>query len=336
MADAFVLDTDMEAVREGFRVWLTALTAGATQRSKDTWWLPAERLLLRLNSDMSAAGSVPNASLAYDGTGRRWTVEINPPSRPGNANSASGLARDKDGRRWLLRQAWLQRNTMGDVLIQDPEFRQATGLMPVDVDVAAGPRDRGWYRVALLDASPEDIRSETAQFVARCAIARSQHSGDPDTEALKELFGAPETGGAYTVPKRSVPEALVRRLQGDVWQALSMRLGATGKPLDKPKHAAGYEVDGVIDFPSGPLLIEIKTSLFADDVYAGVGQLMLYRQLLPSLLNHRLVLLLPSQPKSVLADAVARLGILIETYERVGENGEQIIFSSSFQKLCGF
>jgi hypothetical protein len=81
------------------------------------------------------------------------------------------------------------------------------------------------------------------------------------------------------------------------------------------------------------ILVEIKSDVSAGSVYAGVGQLLLYRQLIPSLLDYAPVLLLPAKPTSVLAEAVTQLGIVIETYELSTQ--DTVSFSPTFMKMCG-
>jgi hypothetical protein len=212
--------------------------------------------------------------------------------------------------------------------------------MPIPVNVASGPTDREWYPVAMLDTSSEEICRRTSDFVARCAEARIQFghkATDPaDTAVIRQLFGSPETGGSYVIPpKPPTPATVVEKLQGQVLEALAEELKALGKKLEKPRHAVGYEVDGVVDAVPRPLLIEIKSDVSAAAVYAGIGQLMLYRQILPSLWNHRLVLMLPGNAGKVLMDAVSKLDIFVETYDPAMQEKDKVTFSKSSRALCG-
>jgi hypothetical protein len=339
--EMFTLEVSPSASDAGFRVWLHALGAEARRRSDFRWWLPTERLLVRLSHSLSDAGSVPNVKIAYDGTGERWTVEINQPRQPGNANGLSAIANDGSGRRWLLRQGWLQPNRQSTSLVRGQDFREATRLIPVSVVVGAGPRDRDWYPVAMLEGSADEVRRQTAEFVGRCSVARSFFGIDQqertDAAVASSLLGQPETGGTlFKSAQAAKPETLIRKIQGDVWEALERELAKIGKKLTKPRHpTAGYEVDGVIEGADGPWLLEIKSSFSPADVYSGVGQLAVYQRLLPSLAGHRSLLLLPEHEPGPLLDAVRELGVVVETFTHSVElNVPNVVFSSSFRKLC--
>jgi hypothetical protein len=340
MPPMFQLLTDPTEAAAGYRDWIIALTSNAQKRSPGTWWLLGAQVLLKFEPIFLPGGPLPRrTSLAYDGTGESWTVEINPPSEPGNANSLSGVATDAQGRRWMLRQGFLRPNG-GSVEIKGDHFSIGTGLMPVPVTVASGPTDREWYPVAMLDMSLAEICRQTLDFVARCAEARIQfgyQKADPsDTTVIQQLLGSPETGGLYVIPpKPPMPATMVEKIQGQVWEALADELKGVGKKLEKPRHAAGYEVDGVIDAAPKPLLIEIKSDVSAASVYAGVGQLMLYRQMIPSLAKHQRVLLLPGKPRQVLKDAVSKLDIIVESYDPDALKHGNVVFSPSFRALCG-
>jgi hypothetical protein len=334
--EAYKLVSDGPRMQEGFAAWIKALIAHATKQSKQVWWLSAERIMLKVQPALEAGNPTKRISLAYDGTGKSWTVQINPAIEPGDANRLSGVGEDESGRLWILRQGFLRPNNESPE-IKWGEFRQATGLIPVHVTVASGPTDREWYPVALLNSSADDICSQTAAFVARCSEARVQFGytkGSPqDTAAINQLFGSPEIGGGYWIGSKPPTEKVfVSRKQGQVWAVLAKELEQVGKTLRKPRHAIGYETDGVIE-GTPDMLIEIKSDVSAGSVYAGVGQLLLYRQLMPSLLNYKPVLLLPAKPTSVLADAVTNLGIILETYELSSQDA--ISFSPSFRNMCG-
>ena len=336
----FKLETVPSGSDAGFRLWLRALGGEVRRQSDLRWWLPTERLLVRLSHALSDAGPVPDVGIAYDGTGERWTVEINPPPQPGNANRLSAIAKDGSGRRWLLRQGWLQPNGESTSLVRGQDFREATRLISIPVVVGAGPTDRDWYPVAMLEGSADEIRQQTAEFVGRCSVARSYFGVDQrertDARISSALFGQPETGGTSFRSARSAkPETLIRKVQGDVWEALASELAKIGKKLEKPQHAAGYEVDGVVEGADGPWLLEIKSSLLSTDVYTGVGQLAVYQQLLPSLAGHRLLLLLPEHEPGPLLEAVRKLGIVVETFTHSVElDVPNVKFSPSFRKLC--
>ena len=87
-----------------------------------------------------------------------------------------------------------------------------------------------------------------------------------------------------------------------------------GGELRKPRHARGYEVNGLLHLKSRSVLIEIKTTTAAADIYTGVGQLLLYEQIIPKLARAELVLLLPGDVAKLFVDALSSHGIRILTY----------------------
>lgn len=340
LSTSFRLVTEMSESEGGFRDWLAALTSQGEQRSRSRWWIPSERLMLSLEPPFSPQGALPKIiALAHDGTGERWTVQINLPTTPGTVNGLSGIAFDTSNRRWLLRQGFLRPNRDSDE-VKGEDFRLGSGLTPVQVDVPSGNRE--WYRVALLDAEIPGICRDTSRFVARCAEARlrfgfqKEHLNSADTAVIQQLFSSPETGGTYIIPPKPATEAVtVDKVQGEVWEGINAELAKVGRTLEKPRHAIGYEVDGVIAGPSGSVLIEIKSDVSAASIYTGVGQLMVYRKLLPSLANHSAILLLPGRPSQPLTEAVQQLGIAIEVYERHTAEAGDLKLSQRFRELCG-
>ncbi|GLS36907.1 hypothetical protein GCM10010869_24980 [Mesorhizobium tianshanense] len=114
-------------------------------------------------------------------------------------------------------------------------------------------------------------------------------------------------------------------------------LRRTGAIVEKPRHAAaGYEIDAEIMNGSRKILVEIKTTTSAADVYSGLGQLMLYCKLLPRLAQHIPILLLPERPRDPLADAIAECGVTICTFDmqHVGQTPD-VTFSPDFLRRCG-
>ena len=79
-----------------------------------------------------------------------------------------------------------------------------------------------------------------------------------------------------------------------------------------------------------------RRGITPQDIYAGLGQLMLYTKLFPRLAKHALVLLLPDIPGKALADAVADCGVSICTFEADFDvTRVQIAFSPKFLRRCG-
>ncbi|MPR05682.1 hypothetical protein [Microvirga tunisiensis] len=342
----FVL-TDAITAETGYRIWLDAMIEDADSETKrpTLYSLSAERLLLETSSEYQSGGPLPEETwVAFDGDGASWTVQLNLPK--GNVgNVLTGVARDQNDNLWLLRQGWLKKNSESadkstkSGHIRGDAFRVPSGL--ARVNVSGGLKNREWYPVARLNVPPETIREQTSEFVARCSEVRARYALAPldpnDTAVIQELLGPDESSEPYVIgPKDAQPEKLVRNLQGEVWKALKAKLKEAGKELKKQRHAAGYEVDGAMAGPPEALLIEIKSSIKASDVFGGIGQLMLYRRLIPSVRKHRAILLVPRLPKPVLIKAAKDVGVTIETYKREGVDGKDVSFSPSFLALCGF
>lgn len=331
------MSSDPTVVSNGFSKWRTALLETGV-RDGYLWRLNEQRIVFRNQSNYRSEVLGLRTALGTDPTGSYWAVQINEAEVPGNPNVTSGVAVDEHGAAYLIRQGRLNSPVAGSSPILEEEFRDLTGLKPTPVlkgDTSGKKRE--WHVVAKLDADADEIRDATAHFVDKCALARIhlvEQDGDlPDTSPI-DGFGSDETSEAYVVgPSEAVGPREVRRLQGEVWQSLALRLRSNDIAIDKPRHAAGYEVDAVVAAPDGPLLIEIKTGNSASDVYGGMGQLQLYPQLLPKLGDHKLILLLPDQPHPALAKAITQCGVHLFTYD-LSETGETR-FERTFLRLCG-
>lgn len=263
-------------------------------------------------------------------------VQINEPNAPGTENPLGGVAVDGAGRRHIVRQGVLHQNNASD-RIEAPEFAARTGLLPLDMHVEGREAVRRWHIVTPLDGlSDAAIASNTADFVARCWRARGWDEHAPaDEERLDDLFGADERGGWFNYVPDGSPRNVLRA-QGEVWQALNRQLVSEGIGLSKPRHARGYEVDGVVDAGERPMLIEIKSGIAADDYYCGVGQLMLYAALFPRLSDHRKVLLLPDDRATVpLEEALRVLKIEVHRYRLSRTPTIAVRFSAAFLGMCG-
>ena len=327
-------------VKRGFDTWRSALVEGAT-RAGSLWQLPEQRIVFRSQDELKSEKLGQRTSLGNDPTGAYWAVQINEANKPGDVNVTSAIAIDKHARAFLIRQGRLISSVRGSSPILETEFRQLTGLTPVVVkDGNTVGKKREWYIVTALDVGNDAIRNATGRFVDQCALARDRGIGVdrmlPDTTPI-DGFANDETGGVYTIIGRDAQGSKeVRRLQGEVWQCLALRLREAGITIDKPKHALGYEVDAVVAGPGRPLLIEIKSGTSAAEIYGGMGQLQLYPKLLPKLGDHQLVLLLPALPQPALIHAVEQCGVRLCTYQLFDTNADlKIIFHETFLALCG-
>lgn len=269
------------------------------------------------------------------GASEAAAVQINQPRRPGSENSASGIGIDRRGRRFVLRQADLHGNNASE-RIRDAVFAARTGLAPVEVELRKGPATRQWHVVAPLDAAGNVIRAATADFVRRCWGARTWgRQAETDQKRLAALLGKPERGGWYDLLPDPTPRRVLH-LQGFVFEALEALLDDFGIEIEKPRHAAGYEVDGVIRTSKEAILVEIKTGRTAADVYCGVGQLTLYPMVLPDLRKHRKILLLPGRPSQTLSDALLSCDVELHRYQMTrSRRAARVLFSKEFLLRCG-
>jgi hypothetical protein len=263
-------------------------------------------------------------------------VQLNQPGTVASENPGTTLAIDARNRRYIVRQGMLTGNPPSD-RIDETEFRRRTGLTPAIVTVGSRPAKKEWHVVARLDgASGAAIQDSTAEFVRRCWNARTfgRQAADDQTQ-LAGLFGKPERGDWYDLDPAFTPTRVLR-VQGYVFECLEKLLNASGIDIHKPRHAANYEVDGVIKTPSGPMLIEIKTGVSAAHVYSGVGQLNVYPVVLPDLADHARVLLLPGEPTRHLVDALRTCKVELHSYRlKRGRRRATATFTAEFLRRCG-
>lgn len=278
-----------------------------------------------------------DVNLGIRTSGEPWTVEINAPKAAADANGTASVARDASGALFLVRQGRLRANKDSDGDILEERFRALSGLTPIPVADGDTRKAREWYIVAALDADDADIRRQTGDFVHACALARSRSRGATAALApIPALFAGPETGGKFTRRAMSARPAMeFWKGHGEVSLALTARLEAMQLMMHRPRHDAGYEVDGLVHAPAGPVLVEIKRGVSASDVYEGVGQLMLYTEML-GLKKHRRVLLLPAPPSQTLIDAARNCGIVVHQYEyRETAQGVSVEFPDALMDLFG-
>jgi hypothetical protein len=336
-AEPLILLTDLGEIDAAWAIWVSALKGASRPKGASLRWMdgPAIMYASRPSAKRQDATDV---HFGVHATGKPWAVEINAPMAAADANGLATVARNGAGERYLLRQGWLQANPDSGGQIRDPQFSNLTGLDPVEVTGASTPLARTWYVVAPLDAPAEVIAAGTADFVHRCAQARALTlPGAPEALPASPPLSANAEAGGFFVKKaaEAQPETLVLRIQGEVWLALAARLKNAGRSLTKIRHQAGYEVDGIIDGPDGPILLEIKTARSAADVYEGVGQLMLYAKML-ELDGHQKVLLLAFEPSDPLIDAAVACGIAIFHYTwEGGPDTPAITFDPAFLKAVG-
>jgi len=333
------ISSDAGFIRRGFDIWRDAMVEGASWHGH-LWTQPEGSFVVRNQPERGNDVLGPRTALGVDPAGDVWAVQINEARKPGNRNVTSAIAVDSAGRPFLIRQGRLRPNPDCDEEILYDEFRSLTGLSPVQVTNGSTRIRRDWYVVTALDLAPHRIRMNTGRFVDACVEARRAKAAPSlpeDTEALARLNAGDEAGGTYVIGAQDArPEREIRRMQGEVWLQLASLLRSRNIKVDKPRHAAGYEVDAEIVSSERKLLVEIKTEVRASDVYTGLGQLQIYATLLPSLGKHERVLLLPGLPSGPLVEALQTCGVRLCTYRiKFGKTGPQITFDPEFLQLCG-
>lgn len=329
-----VMLDDLTSVDAALGVWRDTLRSASRSINGALRWLDVEGFGFRFDASARRKGAI-DVRIGVRETGAPWSVEINSPRIAADANGHSTIALDQLGRRFLIRQGRLQANPDSDGDIKGEQFRELSGLTPIEVLGERTPQKREWFVVADLDGSPAEIRSQTARFIHACAMARARSLGMSVPASAPPLEVSGERGGSYLVPALpSRPERLAQRIHGDVWQALFRALETRGVRLLKLRHEQGYEVDGIIQASTGPILIEIKSKGGAADVYEGVGQLILYSKMM-NLADCRRVLLMPIAPSPALVSALATSGIILETFSIEGDDAvRQIHLSKSLLSFC--
>lgn len=325
------LCTDLRVIRSAFKEWSETLKANALVIGS-SWQIEGTDVRFRRMTRQKQKLH----SEFWIGSNYRIAVQLNEPGTAGSENPGCAIGLDTHRRRYLLRQ--------GDLHDSDPsrrikgdQFAARTGLSPISIRLRTGEPRKRWYLVTPLDGISKDaIRAATAEFVSRCWNARTYGAeAAKDQERLISLFGPPERGGWYDFAPDPTPKRVLK-LQGYVFAELERVLGSAGIEIEKPRHAARYEVDGTIDTPTGPILIEIKTGTTAADVYCGVGQLVVYPTVLPDLNNHRKLLLLPGVPHQALVDALEGLDVELHSYDITrGRRSAKVRFSQALLRRCG-
>jgi hypothetical protein len=317
-------------VADAYREWHRILIAGSE---------PAGTAQQIIGTDVRFERKPRHEKIHLDfwvGTAAGTAVQLNQPGAVGSENPGTTIAVDDKGDRYLVRQGDLH-GSPSSPRIQWAEFTRRTGLEPEPMQVKGAPSRKEWHVVTPLDHVPyAAIRESTAEFVRVCWNARmyGQKAAD-DQSQMAALFGKRERGGWYDIDPALQPTRVLR-VQGYVLECLEETLEPFGIEIQKPRHAANYEVDGAIDTKAGSLLIEIKTGVSAADVYCGVGQLTLYPIVLPDLKAHDRLLLLPGDPTEHLVKALKSCGVELHRYElKRGRRRATAVFSAAFLRRCG-
>lgn len=317
-----------------FRNWADTLIANA-RFTGDNWIIEGKGVVFTNYGHGKPGEITREVMLGFDPDTGNSTVKI---VRPNAAKLDKGpvtvLAKDENGRRYLLREGRLQKNNVSDRI--KTEFSELSGLKEVPLTILGRKSERRWYIVANLADPPAEIVAQTAAFSIACARARALAGGGPSSEnseqydASRPTYGMDEKG---RITKRNRPggDIEVRELQGYVYAALKK---IVGKELRKPKRS-GYCVDGFIK-PAN-LLLEIKTGTSAHCIYEGVGQLRLYPSLIGIPGNPEPALVIPdNRPlRPTMVAALDAVNITVFTY-KISDNGKKprVTFSKALIERC--
>jgi hypothetical protein len=323
------LVADHNGTLAAFNQWHMALLDGAIEngnnfrlRRTDVWFRQLRSNDGRLHLEFWVGETEQSAA-----------VQINAPSAPGTANGLSGIGQDSHLRRFLLRQGSLNKNNVSG-RINENDFALRTGIETVPVTGIEKVVRRQWHIVTPIDnVTSGEIQAATAHFVERCWDARRWDPNGEYERGITNLLRRGERGGSYQVTPNLTPYE-VHLIQGEVWLALSKIVEPNNIPMRKERHALGYEVDAVIGEGPGQILLEIKTSTSAADIYCGVGQLSIYPRLMNFLITFPRILLVPDNPiPAPLIKAVQDCKVRLHRYRRESVAG--VIFSRGFLAELG-
>jgi len=245
---------------------------------------------------------------------KNMIVEINPPGAGINTNVQGVIAVDADGKRWALHQGRLHPS---GVRITEEMFDAATSMERVSVRFS-NTEVVEYYKVANIDAPPQVLQTQVASYVAQCSrvrvyyIAGEKAAQEEANVEAAEGASSPEKQGSYQVGAQG--PKMVERRHADVWHALTKVLDE--RQIKHSNARVGRHGPDLRTFGKSPILFEIKSDSTATDLQRGVGQLLLYEQLLGS--THRKILVIPGPPEVAMGKAIKGLGLGELHYRRKG------------------
>lgn len=254
-------------------------------------------------------------------------VEINPPQEGINTNVQGIVARDADGARWMLHQGRLHPSK---TRISQEMFAEVSESERGRVTFSNGTSII-CNLVANIDAPAEVVKNQTANFIFDCDRVRLHYTEDEKAAASEtrllqnETECFPELQGSYVVSGQDTRVA--QRSHADVWHALAKEL--TKRSIRHTNARVARHGPDLRTLESKPVLFEIKSDLTASDIQTGVGQLLLYEQLLKA--PHRKVIVLPSTKVNALLKILSALDISVLTYKR---NGRSVVFNLHEIRTC--
>lgn len=310
-------------IRTQLAAWRKAFGAGAqpigTMSGENVMWHEA----LGIWGMFGQTGGKGGSLRAWNAFGQKpnsfrsnIVVEINMPSEGIDQNLQAVFARDARERPWLLHQG---RMSVAGSRVTEADFVMATGLKPMKIRFSDGSVG-AYHKVADLSASAAEIQAGVAAFVTQCARARliklanGAPVGDLANVSSWERGLSPEIAGTFAIAPRG--SGIGRRVHGEIWRALAAELKKRDVRHSNDR-VAQYGPD-LFTYGSGPqVLFEIKSGCGAQDIFAGIGQLQIYDQLLGG--SYRKVLVVPEGMGQALRGPVAGLGIETIEFHRKGK-----------------
>jgi hypothetical protein len=325
--------TSRQRVKRYIEGWQAIIAQASGHREGKARWVPAGNFW----ADFVRVGNeLPSVRLGTDQNIERASVEITLPSESnvGHTNALTAVAVDgKAKRAFLVRQGFLRSYRPSGVKdITPAHFKRLAPVSDIKVNITGNP-DRCWYVVCDLSASAEEILRQTGIFVSQCAEVRGlwiAEVGKPPNATNASVMGIGtkrrgsatngldaltvnrmERRGLIVVPAQEAK--LIDKRHAGVWEDLEKAVKSRGLTPTKPSDGT-YEVDMAIPDGARKVLIEIKTTANANDVYTAIGQLKAYRSIFPQLKDHLPILLLPSKPPERLRRVLTDNGIVVMNY----------------------
>ncbi|WYK04377.1 hypothetical protein DWF04_015300 [Cereibacter sphaeroides f. sp. denitrificans] len=319
---------DQNICDAAYQRWLQAIKGASFEARHRRWILPRSGISFHIDNQSGESADTVVFSRLGDKKNNIVTIR-RPVATAGEKHRVTIAARASDGKISLLREGRLQANNISKHLILE-SFERLSELRPIELLIGEEGAKRQWFKLATTD-DPEAAVSETTSFVRACLTARLRTGGTTTplvADETEDLLGVDEKGRMFIVTKTGGTSEMCAR-QGYVWEALKRALDSD---FVKPR-GNGYEADGLVK--SARLLIEIKTSTFASDLYAGVGQLRMYPLLLALREPLQRILLIPNKPMllPVMAAAIAAQDVEVHTYS-VDKTGTKVVIPDEFIERC--
>ncbi|MDA9492369.1 hypothetical protein XI08_25595 [Bradyrhizobium sp. CCBAU 11361] len=165
-----------------------------------------------------------------------------------------------------------------------------------------------------MDSKANELQHDIAEFVGACQIIRTYYTQGLAAARLEKRVeeaerGSPESDQPYT--RGPQDPKVIERKHGKIWKALSAHLKRMS--IEHNNSRVGRWGPDLVTHEAPEILFEIKCDTQASDIQRGLGQLLLYEQMLQK--RHRKVLLVPEKPRSDITRHLTDLGIEVLDYK---------------------